>query len=207
MATPALRVLAQPDRASLLNRSILAYVASYSSPQGPEGSKGNGQGIYLFQMDPLTGALSQRELFADDANPSWLALNPAGTHLYAANETSNFQGTNSGSVTAFSIARPSGHLTLLDTVSSGGAGPAHLSVHPSNKYVLVANYARGKCSCTSYRLERRTRAPDGRQRGLGEGWAGACCQPSRWELCHQRPRSSPRAHDPVRSGGSVRSGE
>jgi 6-phosphogluconolactonase (cycloisomerase 2 family) len=34
-------------------------------------------------------------------------------------------------------------LTLLNTVSSHGAGPAHLSVHPSGKYVLVANYAGG----------------------------------------------------------------
>src|SRR5207249_11470417 len=39
--------------------------------------------------------------------------------------------------------RSSGHLTLLNTVSSEGAGPAHLSVHPSGKYVLVANYEGG----------------------------------------------------------------
>jgi 6-phosphogluconolactonase len=143
VSTPALRSLAQPGRANPGNGSILAYVASYSSPQGPEGSKGNGQGIYLFRMDPSNGALSQCEVFADDSNPSWLALHPAGTHLYEANETSIFQGTNSGSVSAFSIARPSGHLTLLNTVSSGGAGPAHLSVHPSSRYVLVANYAGG----------------------------------------------------------------
>jgi len=143
VATGTPRVLAEPGRANPPNGSILAYVASYSSPQGPEGSKGNGQGIYLFQMDPSTGALSQREVFADDSNPSWLALDPAGTHLYAANETSTFQGTDSGSVSALSISRPSGHLTLLDTVSSQGAGPAHLSVHPSSKYVFVANYAGG----------------------------------------------------------------
>jgi len=143
MATRRLDALACPGRPNPAHGAILAYVASYSSPQGPEGSKGNGQGIYLFQMDPSTGALSQRELFADESNPSWLAFNPAGTHLYAANETSTFQGANSGSVSAFSITRPSGHLTLLDTVSSGGAGPTHLSVHPSSKYVLVANYAGG----------------------------------------------------------------
>jgi 6-phosphogluconolactonase len=143
MTTRRLQALAQPGRANPENRSILAYVASYSSPQGPEGSKGNGQGIYLFQMDPSTGTLSERELFADDSNPSWLAFNPARTHLYAANETLTFRGRNCGSVSAFSITRPSGHLTLLGTVSSGGAGPAHLSVHPSGKYVLVANYEGG----------------------------------------------------------------
>src|SRR5204863_7472235 len=65
------------------------------------------------------------------------------THLYAANETATFGGTSSGSVSALAIDRSSGHLTLLNTVSSEGAGPAHLSVHPSGRYVLVANYEGG----------------------------------------------------------------
>jgi len=125
------------------NGTILAYVGSYSSPQGPEGSKGNGEGIYLFEMDRATGTLAQREVFANDSNPSWLAFDPSKTHLYAANETATFQGASSGSVNAYSIDRSNGHLTLLNTVSSRGAGPAHLSVHPSGKYVLVANYAGG----------------------------------------------------------------
>jgi 6-phosphogluconolactonase len=122
---------------------MLAYAGTYSSPQGPEGSKGNGQGIYLFEINPATGALSEREMFANASNPSWLAFDPSKTHLYAGNETETFEGTKSGSVSAYSINRSNGHLTLLNTVSSGGAGPAHLSVHPSGKYVLVANYAGG----------------------------------------------------------------
>jgi len=134
---------ARENRATLPSGSRLAYVGTYSSPQGPEGSRGRGQGIYLFEMDPSTGALSQRELFPNGSNPSCLALDPSRTHLYAANETTTFQGTNSGSVSAFSIDRSNGHLTLLNEVSSQGAGPCHLSVHPSGRYVLVANYAGG----------------------------------------------------------------
>jgi 6-phosphogluconolactonase len=133
----------QESSSSSEPRRILAYVGTYSSPQGPEGSKGDGKGIYLFQMDPATGALEQREVFPDDSNPSWLAIDPSGMHLYAANETETFQGAHSGSVSAFSIDRSDGRLTRLNTVSSEGAGPAHLSVHPSGKYVLVANYAGG----------------------------------------------------------------
>src|ERR1022692_989930 len=116
--------------------AVLAYVGTYSSPKGPEGSRGNGKGINLFQMNPSTGALTFRELFASDANPSWLAFDPTRTHLYVANETDTYQGT-------CSVDRSSGRLTLLNTASSQGAGPAHLSVHPSGKYVLVANYAGG----------------------------------------------------------------
>ncbi len=124
-------------------RPVLLYVGTYSSPQGPEGSKGRGQGIYLFEMNRTNGVLTQRELFADTSNPSWLALDPAHRYLYAANETGTYEGAASGSVSAFAVDRANGRLKALNTASSQGAGPAHLSVHPSGKYVLVANYAGG----------------------------------------------------------------
>jgi 6-phosphogluconolactonase len=153
---PAAAALGQ-DQTRSAHGPILAYIGTYSSPQGPEGSRGNGQGIYLFEMDPATGSLSQREVFADPSNPSWLAFDPSRTHLYAANETASFEGASAGSVSAFSINQANGHLTLLNTVRSEGAGPAHLSVHPSGKYVLVANYAGGTVAVLPIR-------PDG---GLG----------------------------------------
>ena len=122
---------------------VLVYVGTYSSPQGPEGSKGHGEGIYLFAMDPATGALTQREVFSDGSNPSWLALHPSQRFLYAVQEVGKPGTQDSGAVAAFSVDRSSGHLTKLNTVSSQGAGPAHLSVHPSGQYLFVANYAGG----------------------------------------------------------------
>ncbi len=121
----------------------LLYVGTYSSPEGPEGSPGHGQGIYLFETDPATGALTQRDLFANPRNPSWLALNPAKTHLYSGDEIHKFQGKASGAVSSYSIDSATGRLTLLNTVSSEGDGPAYISVHPSGKYVFAANYAGG----------------------------------------------------------------
>ena len=118
-------------------RPVFAYAASYSSPQGPEGSHGNGQGIYLFEMNPATGALKPRGVTPNPSNPSWLAFDATHTHVYSANETTD------GSVSAYAVDRATGRLTLLNTVSSGGAGPTHLSVHPAGKHVLVANYAGG----------------------------------------------------------------
>jgi 6-phosphogluconolactonase (cycloisomerase 2 family) len=44
-------------------------------------------------------------------------------------------------------------LTALNTVSSQGAGPAYLSVHPSGKYVLVANYAGGSVAALPIRSD------------------------------------------------------
>ena len=141
-AHPLFAIL-QKEKANRSARPILAYVGSYSSPQGPEGAVGHGQGIYLLEMDPTTGALRQRDVFQSDANPSWLTFDPSRTHLYSANEISNYQGAASGSVSAYSIDRPTGRLALLNTVSSEGAGPAHVSLHPCGKYVFVANYHGG----------------------------------------------------------------
>jgi 6-phosphogluconolactonase (cycloisomerase 2 family) len=134
---------AQQGEASSALSPILTYVGTYSSPQGPEGAPGRGQGIYLYAMNPATGALTAREHFANDANPAWLALDPSRTHLYSANEVRNFAGTDSGSVSAYAIDLASGRLSLLNTVSSEGAGPAHMSIHPSGRYALVANYHGG----------------------------------------------------------------
>ena len=36
-----------------------------------------------------------------------------------------------------------GNLTLLNTVRSGGAGPTYVSIHPSGRFLLVANYFGG----------------------------------------------------------------
>jgi 6-phosphogluconolactonase (cycloisomerase 2 family) len=124
-------------------RKVLAYVGTYSSPEGPEGSKGNGQGIHVFEQDPSTGALRPREVIASGVNPSCLAPDASWTHLYSANETATYEGEASGSVSAYSVDRESGHLSLLNTVSSRGAGATYVSVHPSGKHIFVANYHGG----------------------------------------------------------------
>jgi 6-phosphogluconolactonase len=113
--------------------NVLAYVGAYTP---------NGQGIHQFQVDRSSGALTPLKVFPA-RSPSWLAIDPSGHFLYCANEISNFNGTTTGSVSGFAIDGSSGDLTLINTVSSGGAGPAHVSVDPLGKYVFVANYGGG----------------------------------------------------------------
>jgi 6-phosphogluconolactonase len=109
---------------------------------GMPGNRGNGRGIYLFEMDSRTGALSLCKLVAEGANPCWLTIHPSGEYLYAVNEASEAMGA-SGAVNAYSIDRSTGDLQLLNAVSSHGAGPAHLSIDHSGRYVFVANYDSG----------------------------------------------------------------
>ncbi len=118
---------------------MFAYVGTDTSAID---GKGNGKGIYLFEMDPGSGQLSFVKLAAEAKSPSWLCLDPSQRYLYASNEISDYEG-KSGSVTAYAVDASSGDLRLLNTVSSHGAGPAHLSLDASGKYVFVANYGGG----------------------------------------------------------------
>lgn len=129
--------------------ALIAYVGTFSSPlrnvrpTQVDLPPGNGRGIHLFQVDRATGALSSHGVFEQPTSPSCLALNSAGTCLYSANETDKVDGGDAGSVSAFAIDRADGKLTLLNTVSSEGAGPTYVSIHPSRRFVLVANYFGG----------------------------------------------------------------
>ncbi len=119
-----------------------AYVGSISAVKAvlPDSLTGEGKGIYLFEADLTTGKLTPGAITPNMANPWWIAMHPAGTYLYSANEISLQQGDSSGSISAYAIDRTTGALTHLNTVDSGGSRPAQLSVHPSGRYVLVANF-------------------------------------------------------------------
>jgi len=63
--------------------------------------------------------------------------------MYSTNETDHVGEDKEGTLSAFSVDPHSGDLTLLNTVRSGGAGPTHVSIHPSGRFLLVANYFGG----------------------------------------------------------------
>jgi 6-phosphogluconolactonase len=118
---------------------LFAYAGTYT--KAVDGGA-NGEGIYLFEVDRQTGKLSDPKLVAKVPNPSWIVIHPTQKYLYAINEVNNYED-NSGSVTAFSIDPANGNLTILNTVNSGGAGPAHMSLDAHGKFAFVANYAGG----------------------------------------------------------------
>ena len=147
-ATPLLGglLLAQAKEA---DKPLIAYVGTFSSPLRDvlptqvDLPPGNGRGIHLFQVNRTTGAMTPAGVHEMGTSPSCLALNPAGTRLYSANETDRQGDAKEGTVSAFAINRADGKLELLNTVRSGGAGPTYVSVHPSGRFVLVANYFGG----------------------------------------------------------------
>lgn len=130
-------------------RPLMAYVGTFSSPLRDvlptqvDLPPGNGRGIHLFEVDRSTGFLTSSGVYELGTSPSCLALNAGGTRLFSANETDHAGDDKEGTVSAFAINRGNGQLTLLNTVRSGGAGPTYISVHPSGRFLLVANYFGG----------------------------------------------------------------
>ncbi len=144
---------------------VFAYIGTFSSPLKDtlptqvDLPPGNGRGIHIFRFDSATGALAEAGTYDLGTSPSCLAVNDAATHLYSANETDRVGPNKEGTVSAFTINRQTGQLTLLNTVRSGGAGPTYISFHPSGKYLLVANYFGGAISVLPVQADGRLGEP------------------------------------------------
>ena len=131
---------------------LMAYVGTFSSPLGDVPATqvdlppGNGRGIHLFAVNRETGELTPAGVYEMGNSPSCLVANADGTRLYSANETDRVGDNKVGTVSAFAVDPKDGTLKLLNTVRSGGAGPTFVSLHPSGKFVFVANYFGGSVS-------------------------------------------------------------
>jgi 6-phosphogluconolactonase (cycloisomerase 2 family) len=144
----------------------MAYVGTFSSPLHDvlatqvDLPPGNGRGIHIFQVDRRSGALVPHGVYESGTSPSCLAVNAAGTRLYSVNETDRIGTTKEGSVSAFAIdCAGGGQLKMLNTVRSGGAGPTYVSLHPSGKYLLVANYFGGSVAVLPVQSDGRLGEP------------------------------------------------
>jgi 6-phosphogluconolactonase len=118
------------------NKPYLVYIGTYTN-------KTSSKGIYVFLFDPGTGKLAPLGVAVESEDPSFLAVHPSGKYLYAVNETDHFGGQKSGAVSAFSIDSKTGKVTLLNQAATQGAGPCHVSLDKTGKFVLVANYDGG----------------------------------------------------------------
>ena len=60
------------------------YIGTYTG--------GKSKGIYVSRFDPATGQLTPPELAVATPSPSFLALHPGGSFLYAAGENTRLEG-------------------------------------------------------------------------------------------------------------------
>lgn len=111
---------------------LFAYVGCFTS----ESRSARGEGINVFRVDPAAGHWDHVQLVPGLVNPSFLALDREQRFLYAVHGDENY-------ATAFAIDAASGRLTLLNRQDTGGTNGVHLAVDPSNRFLVVSNYASG----------------------------------------------------------------
>ena len=102
------------------------------------GTQGRGlsKGIYLCDLDSETGRLSQPRLAAEISGAGFLALHPSGKYLYSTARGDENQ------VAAFQIGKDY-TLNRINLQPSEGSGPCHVSVDPTGRCLMVANYGSG----------------------------------------------------------------
>ena len=108
---------------------MFAYVGSYTTPE----RKGHGNGINVYRVDPRNGAFRHVQQLGGLENPSFLAINKAGTRLYSVH------GDRS-EATAYTIDARTGHLRVLNRQSTGGYNVIHLDFDATGRFLVVTNY-------------------------------------------------------------------
>lgn len=104
-----------------------AFIGSFTSAGGP--------GIVAAAVDRETGALTVLGATDAVADPSFLALAPGGTLLYAVSETED------GAAAAFDTTGDGAPLPTGEPVPVGGAAPTHLTLAVG--HLVTANYGSG----------------------------------------------------------------
>ena len=120
--------------------SRFIYVGTFT---GETDLGGGAEGIYVCRMDMTSGAVELVHAVPDVPNPSYLALHPELPVLYAVNAVSEIDGHAGGAVSTFAVDHATGGLEFINRQSSQGAGPCHVSVEQTGKYVITANYTGG----------------------------------------------------------------
>lgn len=116
----------------LIAQNIPLYVGTYTGE--------NSEGIYSFDFNSITGALTNKKLAIKAENPSFITFSADKKFLYAVSEASE-----GSSVSAYSVNKNS-TLNFLNKVSSNGNGPCHIQLNKENNKAVVSNYGGGTIS-------------------------------------------------------------
>ena len=108
---------------------LFAYVGSYTTPE----RTGHGDGLNVYRVDSRTGVFHHIQHLDGLENPSFLAINAAGTRLYSVHGDRT-------EATSFVIDRSTGSISVLNRQSTGGYNPVHLAFDTTGRFLAVANY-------------------------------------------------------------------
>lgn len=108
---------------------MFAYVGSRTTRE----RHARGEGISVYRVDEISGALTRVQVVSDLVNPSYLALSASGAHLYTVHG-------DQSEVSAFRVDRASGQLQFLNRQGTEGRNPVHLALDASGRHLVVTNH-------------------------------------------------------------------
>jgi 6-phosphogluconolactonase len=117
---------------SLQEFEMFAIVGGYTTPD----RDGRGDGINVFDVDPVSGRWSHLQHIGGLENPSLFTLNRNATRLYSVHGGRTL-------LSAFAIDPRSGHLTLLNQIDCQGTNPVDTALDPTERFLVIANYGNG----------------------------------------------------------------
>tara|TARA_R110002049_G_scaffold37208_1_gene117440 strand:+ start:7020 stop:8084 length:1065 start_codon:yes stop_codon:yes gene_type:complete len=107
------------------------YVGTYTN--------GKSEGIYKLEFNTKTGVLSNKLLAVAIENPSFISFSPNRQYMYAVGEG------KTSAITALKV-KKDGLLEFINTQSSNGNGPCHVSLNKTGDKAVVSNYGGGTFS-------------------------------------------------------------
>lgn len=103
----------------------------------PYCAEANGRGVARFRFDEDSGVVTPLGLTGGVDNPTFLAVDPSQTTLYATSEVVEWE---EGVVSAYAIDPASGALSYINKQPTRGGVAAYVGMDRSGRFVLVANY-------------------------------------------------------------------
>lgn len=134
------------------------------------GDKAENSVITLCELNLFNGQVTKIDTFYNPKGPGYLAISPNKKNLYAVS------GANT--VTAYGIEGDK-KLKMINSQSSEGLNPCHVSVHPSGKMAFLANYTGGSFSAYTLKPDGTLNAP-----AYTEQYEGAGPNTKRQEKAH-----------------------
>lgn len=120
---------ATPINTNTTGPAMFAYVGSRTTRE----RNARGDGISVFRIDQSNGGLTPVQVVGDLVNPSFLALDRSGEHLYTVHG-------DLSDVSAFKVDKASGKLTFINRQGTGGKNPVHLAIAPGGRHMVVSNH-------------------------------------------------------------------
>jgi 6-phosphogluconolactonase len=118
---------------SCSNQPIRLFAGTYTET----GQKG----LYLFDLNPETGAFKLLSETNAGPNPSYFCISKSKKLIYAADESMDFNGIKGGGVTALRYTDETGALEKVADMVVPYGGPCFISLSPKQDFLLFASYS------------------------------------------------------------------